>query len=120
VGVYDVEGPRPRRPRGRRTAPSGQGVTMEPQVPFGDETFNPWSVVNLVFHHLAAEGLHPTLGGNGDPGEPAALLLRALGITPAAEGDRQRSENVRAHLETLREAVFHATGPASRDGDDRH
>ena len=26
------------------------------------ETFNPWSIVNLVFHHLAAQGLHPVLG----------------------------------------------------------
>ena len=31
------------------------------------ESFNPWSVVNVVFHHLAAQGLHPTLGG-ADPG----------------------------------------------------
>ncbi|SEG92089.1 hypothetical protein SAMN05444920_107447 [Nonomuraea solani] len=31
---------------------------MEPH----DETFNPWSVVNLVFHHLAGQGLHPVLG----------------------------------------------------------
>src|SRR6476661_11182615 len=52
------------------------------------ETFNPWSIVNLVFHHLADEGLHPVLGEAGDPGKPAAELLRALGITPAAEGNR--------------------------------
>ena len=26
------------------------------------ETYNPWSVVNLVFNHLADEGLHPVLG----------------------------------------------------------
>ena len=26
-----------------------------------DETFNPWSVVNLVFEHLAGQGLLPTL-----------------------------------------------------------
>ena len=26
------------------------------------ETFNPWTVVNLVFHHLADHGLHPVLG----------------------------------------------------------
>src|SRR5450755_4013350 len=52
------------------------------------ETFNPWSVVNLVFHHLADQGLHPVLGESGDPGAPAAELLRALGIQPAAEGNR--------------------------------
>jgi hypothetical protein len=33
-----------------------------------DETYNPWSIVNLVFHHLAEEGLHPILGTAGDPG----------------------------------------------------
>ncbi len=72
----------------------------------GDETFNPWSVVNLVFHHLAAQGLHPVLGQSGDPGAPAADLLRALGIRPAAEGNRQLAADVRAELEDLRRAVF--------------
>ena len=33
-----------------------------------DETYNPWSIVNLVFHHLADQGLHPVLGSAGDPG----------------------------------------------------
>jgi hypothetical protein len=70
-----------------------------------DETYNPWSVVNLVFHHLAAEGLHPILGG-ADPGVPAAELLRALGIEPAAEGNRQVSEGVRQHLSEIRAAVL--------------
>jgi hypothetical protein len=73
------------------------------------ETFNPWSIVNLVFHHLASHGLHPVLGGD-DPGAPAADLLRALGIEPAAEGDRQVSENVKTQLAELRAAVF---GPDS-------
>jgi hypothetical protein len=49
-----------------------------------EETFNPWSIVNLVFHHLADEGLHPVLGEAGDPGAPAAGLLRALGLKPAS------------------------------------
>lgn len=70
------------------------------------ESYNPWSVVNLVFHHLAAEGLHPVLGEAGDPGAPAAQLLRALGISPAAEGSRQHSETIRTELEQLRIAVF--------------
>ena len=67
------------------------------------ETFNPWSVVNLVFHHLADQGLHPMLGG-GDPGPPAAALLRALGIEPAAEGDRQVRRE-RAHASSPRSAA---------------
>jgi len=78
---------------------------MEP----APETFNPWTVVNVVFHHLAGQGLHPTLGGT-DPGAPAAELLRALGVEPAAEGDRQVGERVRHRLTEIREAVF---GPDS-------
>jgi hypothetical protein len=70
------------------------------------ETFNPWSVVNLVFHHLAAEGLHPVLGDSGDPGPPAAALLTALGIQPAAEGNRQVRLDVQDHLATIRAAVL--------------
>jgi hypothetical protein len=72
----------------------------------GGETYNPWSVVNLVFHHLAKEGLHPVLGEAGDPGGPAAELLLALGITPAAEGNRQHVQSVRVELERLRTAFF--------------
>ena len=71
-----------------------------------DETFNPWSVVNLVFHHLAGQGLHPTLGDGGDPGAPAAELLRCLGITPATEGNRHVAGKVQDRLAELRDAVF--------------
>jgi hypothetical protein len=70
------------------------------------ETFNPWSIVNLVFHHLAEKGLHPVLGGMGDPGRPAAELLLALGIEPAAEGNRQVIRDVHDHLATIRTAVL--------------
>jgi hypothetical protein len=70
------------------------------------ETFNPWSIVNLVFHHLADQGLHPVLGEAGDPGAPAAELLRSLGIQPAAEGNMQVSRDVRDHLAEIRSAVF--------------
>jgi hypothetical protein len=70
------------------------------------ETFNPWSIVNLVFHHLAEQGLHPVLGESGDPGAPAAELLRALGIQPAAEGNLKISRDVRQHLAEIRSAVF--------------
>jgi hypothetical protein len=70
------------------------------------ETYNPWSIVNLVFHHLADQGLHPVLGEAGDPGGPASDLLRALGIVPAAEGSRQLRVDVHSELEQLRIAVF--------------
>jgi hypothetical protein len=71
-----------------------------------DETFNPWSIVNLVFRHLAEEGLHPILGSAGDPGGPAAELLRSLGIRPAPEGNRQISQNARQQLADIRDAIF--------------
>src|SRR5258708_36823558 len=85
-------------------------VPSEPQA----ETYNPWSIVNLVFHHLADQGLHPTLGESGDPGEPAAALLRALGIEPAAEGNRQVMAALRVHLEEIRTAVLGAPAASSR------
>jgi hypothetical protein len=72
----------------------------------GAETYNPWSIVHLVFSHLVDEGLRPVLGEAGDPGAPAAALLRALGIEPAAEGNRQVIRDIRAHLGTLRAAVL--------------
>ena len=71
-----------------------------------DETYNPWSIVNLVFHHLAEQGLHPILGGTGDPGVPAAQLLTALDIRPAPEGNRQVSQDVKEHLAQIRTAFF--------------
>jgi hypothetical protein len=77
----------------------------QPGTPRG-ESFNPWSVVNLVFEHLVEQGLHPVLGETGDPGPPAADLLQALGIEPAAEGNRRDSEQIQDHLAAIRNAVF--------------
>jgi hypothetical protein len=68
------------------------------------ETYNPWSVVNLVFRHLADAGLHPVLGETGDPGAPAAELLRAFGITPTAEGNAQIATQAKDRLAELRDA----------------
>jgi hypothetical protein len=70
------------------------------------ETYNPWSIVHLVFTHLSDQGLHPILGESGDPGAPAAALLRALGIEPAAEGNREVVRDIRAHLAEIRSAMF--------------
>ena len=67
------------------------------------ETYSPWTVVNVVFGHLAEQGLHPTLGvANGNPGEPAAALLRALGIEPSADGDIRTTQRMRSELEQMR------------------
>jgi hypothetical protein len=66
------------------------------------ETFNPWTVVNVVFHHLADSGLHPVLGEAGDPAVPAAALLRALGIEPGRNDETVTSPGVQDELAALR------------------
>lgn len=66
------------------------------------ETFNPWTVVNVVFHHLADSGLHPVLGDAGDPAIPAAALLRALGIEPGRNDESVTSPGVQDQLAALR------------------
>jgi hypothetical protein len=75
-----------------------------------EETYSPWSIVNLVFRHLADEGLHPVLGEAGDPGVPAAALLEALGIVPSAAGSEKVAGRVSDELAMLREA-FEAEHP---------
>jgi hypothetical protein len=70
------------------------------------ETYNPWTVVNLVFTHLAEQGLHPVLGESGDPGPPARALLLALGIEPAPEGNREVMRAVHANLAEIRAVMF--------------
>jgi hypothetical protein len=71
-----------------------------------EETYNPWTVVNVVFQHLVDQGLHPVLGDCGHPGEPAAALLKALGIQPRAEGDIRMAQNIQDHLAQLRASMF--------------
>ena len=67
------------------------------------ETFNPWTVVTLVFHHLADHGLHPVLGETGDPAVPAADLLRAMGIEPGRNDESVTSPTVQDELAALRD-----------------
>jgi hypothetical protein len=66
------------------------------------ETYSPWTVVDLVFGHLAEQGLHPTLGTAGNPGAAAADLLRALGISPDPRGDARITEDIRHTLAEMR------------------
>lgn len=66
------------------------------------ETFNPWTVVNVVFHHLVDSGLHPVLGDRGDPAVPATALLRALGIEPGRNDETVTSPQVQDELAALR------------------
>jgi hypothetical protein len=72
-----------------------------------NESYNPWTIVNVVFHHLVEQGYHPVLGDSGHPGEPAAQLLRALGITPVVGGTDERvTEQNRVKLARMREQHF--------------
>jgi hypothetical protein len=80
-------------------------AARDPRAPA--ETYNPWTIVNLVFRHLADEGLHPVLGEAGDPGAPAAALLAALGIAPSTDGNKKITRRVSAELDELR-AAFEA------------
>jgi hypothetical protein len=79
-----------------------------------EETYNPWSIVNVVFRHLADEGLHPVLGEAGDPGAPAAALLTALGITPSTDGSKKVTRRVSDELARLR-AAFDASIGGDRE-----
>nr|WP_034276468.1 hypothetical protein [Haloechinothrix halophila] len=63
-------------------------------------------MVNVVFGHLVEQGLHPTFGDNGDPGEHAAKLLHALGVTPTAEGDARIQHDVHEELAQLRAVLM--------------
>ena len=70
------------------------------------ETFNPWTIVNLVFNHLADNGLHPVLGESGDPAVPAAALLRTLGIEPGRNDESLTSSDVQDKLADVRARMF--------------
>ena len=70
------------------------------------ETYNPWSIVNLVFDHLAEQGLHPVLGDQGDPGAPAGCPAHGVAPRPAAEGNLKISQDIRDHLAEIRTAMF--------------
>ncbi len=83
-----------------------EAASMSEPEPSAAETFNPWSVVNLVFHHLAAKGLHPVLGEAGDPARPAAELLQALGIEPGPERSEHTRRDISQQLADLRAAVL--------------
>ena len=85
--------------------------TAESDTGAGDvETFNPWTVVHLVFTHLADHGLHPVLGEAGDPAEPAAALLRTLGIRPGRNDETVTSPAVQDELALIRERMFGEAG----------
>ncbi|MGH3616356.1 MAG: hypothetical protein ACRDRK_27925 [Pseudonocardia sp.] len=70
------------------------------------ETFNPWSVVNLVFNHLAEAGLHPVLGETGDPSVAAAALLRSMGIEPGQDHEGPAATLIQDELARLRATMM--------------
>ena len=90
----------------------GRMDTPDESIPAQAETYNPWSIVNLVFRQLADEGLHPVLGESGDPGKPGRRAAAALGITPAFESRPHVVTGVSAELARLRQA-FEAEHPVS-------
>ena len=61
---------------------------MTTTQPTGRETYNPWTVVNVVFHHLAGAGLHPVLGETGDPAVQAHLADIRARMFPDLDGRR--------------------------------
>lgn len=71
-----------------------------------EETFSAWTVVRAVFDMLTDQGLHPVLGGSGDPGEAAEQLLRSLGVTPSAQCSAPITHDVRQELADLRAAFL--------------
>ena len=79
---------------------------MNPALGEDAETYNPWTVVNLVFTHLAEEGLHPVLGRAATPASPREHCWRRWGIQPAAEGNREIRRDVYAQLAQIRAVMF--------------
>lgn len=99
---------------GRQNGDVGSGaVGAGAKAAAAPETFNPWTVVHLVFHHLAANGLHPVLGGRGDPAVAATALLRELGIEPGRNDESVNSPQVQDHLAAMR---AHFLGDPDGDG----
>lgn len=88
-------------------AASAEGNPMRDDTPREhEETYSQWTIVNIVFGHLVEQGLHPTLGDHGDPGEQAAKLLHALGITPTSTGDARVKRDVHDELAQLRAVMM--------------
>lgn len=78
------------------------------ETPDKGQTFNPWSVVHLVFDHLVANGLQPVLGETGDPSQPATGLLRAMGVEPGPERPGYTQADVSEQLAELRVTMLGA------------
>ena len=72
------------------------------------EKYNPWTVVNLVFEHLADQGLHPVLGESGDPSAAAAELITQETVDAVALVKRLDG--------TLGDFSRHIFGPFALDG----
>jgi hypothetical protein len=89
----------------------GSAETPNAATPDTGQTFNPWSIVHLVFDHLVANGLQPVLGETGDPSQPATDLLRALGVEPGPERPGYTQTDVSQQLADLRSSML-----GGRDG----
>lgn len=76
------------------------------ETPDEGQTFNPWTVVNLVFSHLVDNGLHPVFGETGDPSGPATDLLRALGVEPGPERPAHTQTDISQKLADMRATML--------------
>lgn len=63
--------------------------------------YNPWTIVNLVFAHLAEQGLTPVIGQE-DPSKPAGELLSVMGLVPSAIPDARSMQRRDEELAALR------------------
>jgi hypothetical protein len=70
------------------------------------ETYNPWTIVKVVFDHLADAGLHPVLGETGDPAVAATALLGALGVAAGRDSEGPAAAPVQAVLADMRARMF--------------
>lgn len=80
------------------TATNG-GLVVKMPADSTPVVYNPWTIVNLVFAHLAEQGLRPVIGEQ-DPSKPAGELLRAMGFVaspiPDARSTQRRDEELAA------------------------
>ena len=78
---------------------------MDDDIP-ADETYNPWTIVNAVFHHLADAGLHPVLGSGRRPGRGGRRPARRARHSAVHARRPPSLQDHETELAELRQAVF--------------
>src|SRR5579875_1038869 len=93
---------------------SARRCLMEQPAEGRQETFNPWSIVNVVFHHLADQGLHPILGKLGTPESPPRNCSDAWASSPPPR-EISRSRGMSRTSSPRSAPRCSATGPMRAD-----